>query len=96
MHSSWMRTARSLTVSNSMWMQIPLDAEPLDTDPPDAPPGCRASPLPVNRMTDMCKNVTFANFFAGGKNKLESISDNYFNVHGHVISAPTPRYCCHH
>ena len=78
MHFSMMRTALLLTVSRSVrsdggggggsaqlprmqislhgcrppspWMQTPL--------PPDADP-------PVNRMTDRCKNITFAKFVCG-------------------------------
>ena len=61
MHSSMMCTARSLTISRSIrWgggLPTPLGCRPpsLDADPL---PGCR--PPLVNRMTDRCKNITFA------------------------------------
>ena len=45
-------------------------------------PGCvrHARPLPVDRMTDMCKNITFPQTsFAGGKKLLPSIT-NYRNL----------------
>ena len=76
MHSSRMRTARSLTVSNSIWragvcttarMQIPLDTDPQMQTLlyEDASPPMQTLPPPVNRMTDRCKNITFANFVCG-------------------------------
>ena len=48
MHSSRMRTVRSLSVSRSIRLGgVPLDTEPLGADP-----------FPVNRMTHSCKNIT--------------------------------------
>ena len=37
----------------------------------ETPPGQRQRP-PMKRMTDWCKNITFANSLAGGKNVCES------------------------
>ena len=56
MHSSRMCTARSLTISRSIRWGGDLPT-PLDADPPPS----MQRPLPlVNRMTDRCKNITFA------------------------------------
>ena len=64
MHSSRMRTARSLTVSYSIrWgreglplpMADPL-ADPLDADHPLPPPACGQTPV---------QNITFADFVFG-------------------------------
>ena len=63
MHSSKIRTARSLTVSRSIqWGG--LDADPL-------PCGCRP---PVNRMTHRCKNITLPQTsFAGGRKERAKV-----------------------
>ena len=80
MHSSRMRTARSLTVSHSIqwgvlpnppWMQIPLDVDPLHAEPPGCrSPGCRpqldADLPPVNRMAHGCKNITLPQTWLAG------------------------------
>ena len=72
LHSSRMRTARSLTVSRSIqggwfcppshgcrppWMRTP---SPLDADPHSSPSWMQTHP-PVGRQTT-CENITFANF----------------------------------
>ena len=75
-----MLTARLLTVSHSTQgvcpTPLPLDADPpgdrplLDTDPLDA---CwEATPLPVNRMTHRCKNITLSQTSFVGGNDLEN------------------------
>ena len=65
MHSSRMHTTCSLTVSHSIRLRgggcLP---NPLDADP-----------LPVNRMTQRCKNITLPQpSFPGGKNYLPTTS----------------------
>ena len=54
MHSSWMRTSRSLTVCRSLLPGgVSLAGGGI--------PACTvADPPPVNRMTDRCKNITLA------------------------------------
>ena len=63
MHSSRMRTARSLIVSRSIRLGARGLPNPLDVDPPDAAPPGR---LPLGRlllwtegMTHTCENITF-------------------------------------
>ena len=78
MHSSRMRTARSLTVSRSICHAhpplpchacLPATHAPHHARPPatHAPPAmhaplCHAYPPPSCGQTDTCKNITFANF----------------------------------
>ena len=77
MHSSRMHTACSSSRPGGLYQAPPRDQAPPGADPPDqAPPReqtplprDQATPPPVNRMTDRCKNITFPHTsFAGGNN----------------------------
>ena len=74
MHSSRMRTARSLTYGGgSPWQrppgtETPWTETPWDGDSPGQRPPRdrdRDSPLWTEWLTDRCKNITFTNFVCG-------------------------------
>ena len=67
MHSSRMRTARSLPYGGSL-IETPLNRDLLDIDPPGHVNcgTCWNRDPPVTRITDRCKNITLRNFVTGG------------------------------
>ena len=71
MHSSRMRTARSLTVSLCVVVSPPSNHTRTPREQPRTPPPPEQprTPPPVNRMTNWCKNITLPQTsFAGGNN----------------------------
>ena len=92
MHSSWMRTARLLTVSRSIRREGCLPWGLSAWGGVCQERGCLLggasqhamgqTPLPVNSITDRCKNITLPQTsFAGGKNKKKSLkTENLRNM----------------